>query len=298
MVIQFYTKPVESDKAGLGEVSEREQGPMKNNGRRQRIRAHARAKLILPKRDGSFTEEQKEGSAPPSETLTRQSLRRLIGWLKEGRFSAGSKLPSVNTLVKKLGVSRTGVREAIQAMAALDLIEIRPGLGCFVKKASPDRIINEDVLAIILEKEAILDVLETRKILEGGIAPLVAERATDRDFWNMEDALNSIERAAKRGESVAEIAPAFHNAIAGASHNAVLAKLIRSFNKMMSRAGKLQESEAADIAKFNRHEIDSHRELYEIVRRRDPNATREAIVKHISDSEDLIVEAFRKAETQ
>jgi DNA-binding FadR family transcriptional regulator len=225
-------------------------------------------------------------------------LRRIIGWLREGAFAPGSKLPSQDTLVKKLGVSRTGVREALQALAALDLIETHPGLGCFVKKTGPNHLINEDVLAVTLEKEAILDVVETRRILEAGIAPLVAERATERDFWNMEDALNLIEKAVRRKESVAEIGPAFHNAIAEAAHNAVVAKLLRSFNKLMARAGKLVEADAPDVEEFRKREVDSHRDLYNIVRNRDAAAAREAFLKHISESEDSILKAFQRAETE
>jgi len=237
-----------------------------------------------------------QAKSEPSETLTRQALRRLIGWLKEGQFGESGKLPSQSTLVERLGISRTGVREALQAMAALDLIEIRPGLGCFVKKTGPNHLINEDVLSITLEKQAILDVVETRKILEAGIAPLVAQRATERDFWNMEDALSLIEKAVRRRESVAQVGPAFHNAIAEATHNAILAKLLRAFNELMARAGKLMEAEAADVEEFKQQELDSHRELYKVICTRDPHAAREAFVKHLSASEDRIIGAFRQAE--
>ena len=67
--------------------------------------------------------------AAPRESLSTQTLDQLIGWLKDGTFKSGSKLPSQNELVEYFGVSRTGVREALQMMAALNLIEIKPGLG-------------------------------------------------------------------------------------------------------------------------------------------------------------------------
>lgn len=230
-------------------------------------------------------------------TLTNQTLQHLIGWLKDGKFQPGSKLPSQNELVRNLGISRTGIREALQGMVALNLIEIRPGLGCFVKTTSSDSFINEDVLSILLEKEAILDLIETRKILEAGIAALAAERADKRAFWNMEDVLNQLEKAVKRGESVADVATEFHNAIAEATHNAVLIKLLRSFTKLMASAGRLVEAEAPSVEQFRRHELASHRVLYNTMRTRDPVKAREAITKHISDSEHLIIKAFEKAES-
>jgi GntR family transcriptional regulator, transcriptional repressor for pyruvate dehydrogenase complex len=230
------------------------------------------------------------------DTLTERTLQHLLRWLKNGTFKPGSKLPSQNELVERLGISRTGVREALQSMAALKLIEIRPGLGCFVRKVTTEYIINADVLAIVLEKEAILEVIEARKILEAGTAGLAAGCATEQDFWLIEDVLNRIERAIERGESVAGITPEVHIAVAKATHNQVLAKLVASFNGLMAKAGELVEATVSDLAAFKQHELASHRELYEVLRQRNPGRASEAMVRHIESSQALIVRGFREAE--
>ena len=121
---------------------------------------------------------------------------------------AASFHPRTNWL-EQFGISRTGVREALQMMAVLNLIEIRQGLGCFVKRVTPEYIVNADVLAILLEKEAILDVVETRKIVESGTAAMATERGTPEDFWVMEDVLTQIDRTIQRGESVQRSAQNF-----------------------------------------------------------------------------------------
>jgi GntR family transcriptional repressor for pyruvate dehydrogenase complex len=230
------------------------------------------------------------------DTLTERTLQQLIGWLKKGTFKPGSKLPSQNELVQQLGISRTGVREALQVMAALNLIEIRPGLGCFVKKVATEYIINADVLAILLEKEAILEVIEARKIIEASTAALAAERASEQDFWLMEDKLSGIERAIEREESVAGIAPEFHIAVARATHNPVLAKLVISFNGLMAKAGELVEATVEDVAAFKRHELTSHRELYKVIRKGEPTRATQAMIEHIEASQALIVHGFLQAE--
>jgi GntR family transcriptional regulator, transcriptional repressor for pyruvate dehydrogenase complex len=94
------------------------------------------------------------------DTLTEKTVQQLLGWLRDGTFRPGSKLPSQNELVEQLGISRTGVREALQVMSALNLVEIRPGSGCFVRKVATEYIVHTDVLAILLEKESILEVIE------------------------------------------------------------------------------------------------------------------------------------------
>jgi len=230
-------------------------------------------------------------------TLTAQTVEKLIGWLKAGTLKPGSKLPSQNELVKQLGVSRTGIREALQIIAAQNLIEIRPGIGCFVRGVPSEDIINAEVLGILLEKEPILEVVETRKILEAGIAALAAERATESDFWLMEDAADAIEKAFKRKESVAHTAAEFHVAIARATHNTVLTKLVKSFNHLMVKAGSLVEATVEDPEAFKHHEVVSHRYLYDVIRRGDPNSASQAMVRHIEHSHALIVKSFESKET-
>ncbi|MGD0416431.1 MAG: FadR/GntR family transcriptional regulator [Terriglobales bacterium] len=229
-------------------------------------------------------------------SLSTQTLDQLLGWLKKGTFKPGSKLPSQNELVERFGVSRTGIREALQMMAVLNLIDIRPGMGCFVKRVSTEYIIHADVLAILLEKEAVLEVIETRKIVESGTAAMATERARAEDFWAMEDVLTQVDRAIQRGDSVSVIAPEFHYAVAKATHNAVLAKLVRSFTHIMSKAGDLLESSTENLAAFKQYELTSHRHLYQVIRAGDPEKSSQAMIDHISYSEDLIVNAFKAAE--
>jgi len=235
-------------------------------------------------------------SAAPRESLSTQTLDQLIGWLKDGTFKPGSKLPSQNELVDHFGVSRTGIREALQMMAVLNLIDIRPGSGCFVKTVSTEYIVHADVLALLLEKEALMDVIEARKLVESGIAALATERAVAEDFWRMEDVLISIDRAIQKGETIATIATEFHCALAEASHNAVLAKLVRSFTRLMARAGDLLESSVVDLDAFKRYELTSHQDLLNVVKLRDPEKSRKAMIDHISYSEGLIVDALNRAD--
>jgi GntR family transcriptional repressor for pyruvate dehydrogenase complex len=216
----------------------------------------------------------------------------MLGWLRDGTLKPGDKMPSQSELVEQVGVSRTGVREALQMMAVLGLIEIRPGLGCFVKAVSPELIIHADVLSVLLEREAVIQVIESRKIIEAGTAALASERGTAEDFWRIEDVLTRIDRAIQRNESVASASAEFHCTIAMATHNEVLTKLVRSFYNLMSRAGWLLEARAEQQLQFKRHELQSHRLLYEVIRQRDPQRAREAMVAHIEYSEALIIDAF------
>jgi GntR family transcriptional repressor for pyruvate dehydrogenase complex len=141
-----------------------------------------------------------------------------------------------------------------------------------------------------------MDVIEARKLVESSIAALATERAVPEDFWKMEDVLIAIDRSIQKQESIAAIATEFHCALAEASHNPVLAKLVRSFTRLMARAGVLLETSVEDLAAFKNYELTSHRDLLDVIKQRDPEKSRQAMIDHISYSESLIVGALERTE--
>jgi adenylyltransferase/sulfurtransferase len=65
---------------------------------------------------------------------------RLAALILEGALPAGHQLPPERELMARLGVSRPTLREALQALAELELLEARPGVGWFVRKPSTARL--------------------------------------------------------------------------------------------------------------------------------------------------------------
>jgi len=74
---------------------------------------------------------------------TKQAIvHQLISLIKRGSLKPGDKLPSENELMEMLKVGRSSIREAKQILAAMNLIETRPGQGSFVKEVGPETVIN------------------------------------------------------------------------------------------------------------------------------------------------------------
>jgi hypothetical protein len=66
------------------------------------------------------------------QTATQRIIARLKELIASGEFAPGERLPPERALAEMLGVSRPSLREALQALAALRLIEIRHGDGVYV----------------------------------------------------------------------------------------------------------------------------------------------------------------------
>src|SRR5438093_12123442 len=71
--------------------------------------------------------------------LKEQVLRQLRRLIDQGELGPGAQLPGERELADRLGVSRGTVREAVQFLQALGLVEIRHGSGTFVRRDPSDR---------------------------------------------------------------------------------------------------------------------------------------------------------------
>ena len=65
--------------------------------------------------------------------LVEEAYNQIINMIATGEWDEGSKLPSENTLCEILGVSRNTVRQALNRITALGIIETRQGYGYQVR---------------------------------------------------------------------------------------------------------------------------------------------------------------------
>ena len=226
-------------------------------------------------------------SAGPSRNRTEDVKETLLDWIREGKYPPGSQLPSVPELVSRLEVSRTVVREALQTLVGMKLVEIKPGLGCYVNAISADLLVNSDVMASLLDMDTLIEVAEARRAIEGSVARLAAVSATADDFERIEVILDRIERLAKKNQPMYTVTPAFHVSVAHATHNNVLERVISSFNELMRSAGAVIERDQVGY-EYRLGEYESHRELFEALQTRNPERAQTEMELHVTKTVDML----------
>lgn len=173
--------------------------------------------------------------SPLFEQLPRETARyhlvvqRLRDAIAQGRLTIGDPLPSERELCEQLGVSRTIVREAIRVLASQGILTVRQGRRAVVA-ADLSAAYLQPMRQMIAEaaRQTFEDVMDARLILEVASAERAAQKATDDDIAAMTAALDDL-RAAPRYSDAAERAHAtFHRAVAHASHNLFLARMVES----------------------------------------------------------------------
>lgn len=118
--------------------------------------------------------------------IKEQVFQQLLSKIQSGEWKPGEKLPSENELTRAMGVSRITVREAIQKLVAINLVETHQGKGSFVKNVNSNSYLKSMTPMLMMDNDDVRAVLEYRKIMEIGIIDAVIERATDTDIKVLE----------------------------------------------------------------------------------------------------------------
>ncbi len=157
--------------------------------------------------------------------IKEQIVVQLRDQIVRGAWPPGSKIPSENELTRQLGVSRVSLREALQNLTSLGLLESRQGGGTYVKEYSGEILFNPLFPMLALDKTDVLNVLEYRRIVEKGAAALVAQNARTKDIEELEAAYHEMMWQKKDAHAFARADLDFHLALARATGNPIVIKV-------------------------------------------------------------------------
>ncbi len=213
-----------------------------------------------------------------------------------GVLRPGERLPPERELSDALGVSRPKLREALQTLAARELLEIRRSEGAFIASLTGAALSPAMIELFARNRSAFLDFLEFRREQESFAAHLAAQRATAADHETLRVVIDSMTMAHEANDIAAEAACdlRFHMAIAEAAHNSMIIHVMRSIYALMSR-GIFYNREFLYGRPGTRAALhDQHRRIADAVIAGDPDGAAAASESHL----DFIERAYRTAEDE
>jgi GntR family transcriptional repressor for pyruvate dehydrogenase complex len=198
------------------------------------------------------------------------------------RLRPGDRLPSERELGEQFGVSRTVIREAVRALVAKGVIEVRSGSGLRVAAVEASAV--RESLSLFLHG-ATLDyekVHEVRKMLEVHIAGVAAERATPDDLAKLTAACEAMEAVIDDVEEASLRDLEFHRVIARATHNELYLILMDSIGESLIevRRENLGGGSADDTVRL-------HRRILERIVAHDVDGARAAMSDHLDHVEEV-----------
>lgn len=218
------------------------------------------------------------------EHIAEQIRQRILS----GHWKPGDKLPSTKELAEAFGVGRSTMREALSALKAMGLIDIRQGGNCTVRDPAKSAALAQE-LGRLLGNGAVFELLEARKVLETAHAEMAAQRRTEDDLHRLEQILEDMAAHAGDEEEGGRLDMAFHTALAQAARNSVMALL---FDNIASRV----ESAIFGTRKVEMYANPSesqklykqHLAIYEAVRDRDGRRAKRCMDVHLRHVEAIL----------
>jgi GntR family transcriptional repressor for pyruvate dehydrogenase complex len=196
----------------------------------------------------------------------------------------GEALPSEGELARTLSISRLTVREAVRALEARGLLELRKGRRPVVRE--PNEALAADYFRIAVRRDpsALFELQEVRLALEVHVAALAARHASRASLAAMRAAIDGM-RMAEDEEAFHDADVRFHESLAVASGNGMLTQLIESLAEPLrigrrhGYRGRLREGRPFDEV------VEAHRAILYAVERRDPAAAARAMETHLRATE-------------
>ena len=232
-------------------------------------------------------------SAAPSRLLPQRLSDRLAqllgGQIDSGSLRPGDRLPTEAQLAAAHGVSRTTVREAVHQLQSRQRVVSRQGSGVFVAPPPANRPLEFDP-AVLGSLQAVVHVVELRRVIEAEMAALAAERATRAQVAAMRRALKAIDTAAAAGHDGVAEDLGFHRTIAEATGNPQFTGLLGFLEQYLREGMRITRGNEARRLDFMEAVRGEHRAIVDAIAARDPAAARRRAREHMLHSEQRLVE--------
>jgi len=213
--------------------------------------------------------------------LPDQIAERILQMIKDRQLKPGDKLPPERDLSAMMNVGRPALREALRALAMMNVIEIRQGTGAYVTQLDTAQLVQHLDFVFSLNDAAIIDLFDARKIVEAGIAELAAQHITDEDIALLEACLQKSVDSAHDPELFLFADLELHVLIATIASNPILMRFIESIHQL----GLASRRRTGRLSGVIEQSMSDHHHIVEALKARDPRAAREAMLAHLGNVE-------------
>jgi DNA-binding FadR family transcriptional regulator len=208
----------------------------------------------------------------------------LLAKLAAGRWRPGDRLPTEIELMEQYKVSRAPIREAMQSLHLMGIVEISPRRGATVRAIPMRSVVDMAILSgAMTGTDRVTDVFQFRDATESAMAELSAVNADEAQLGRIRTILEENRSAVSRGDRDAarEIDVRFHSAIAEASGNVVFSAVSAALGGLLVELRRT----TGGIPGASEASLVEHEEIFRALERRDSAAARRATERHIRNTQ-------------
>jgi GntR family transcriptional regulator, transcriptional repressor for pyruvate dehydrogenase complex len=215
--------------------------------------------------------------------LTDEAIAKLRNMIQSGELPPGARLPPEAQLATQIGLSRSGVREAVKVLESARVLDVRRGDGTYVTSLAPRLLLEGLGVAVeLLRDDTLLEVMEVRRLLEPVATGLAALRMSEEDLKELGRILQDMAGAADDAEKLIQYDTEFHRTVIAATGNETLTSLLDGLSSRTVRARVwrgLIEGNSSHMT------LAEHEAIYRALRSRDPALAQASALMHVNTSE-------------
>jgi GntR family transcriptional repressor for pyruvate dehydrogenase complex len=207
-------------------------------------------------------------------------LEQIREMIHNHEFHPGERIPPEIKLAEFLSVSRSSLREALNALVHLGYL-YRQNKGLYVapevhwRKALPFHFKRS------LEDQKIAEMIEVRKIIETELSALAAKRATPEDIKTLENILEQMKVNLNNPVAFSNSNHQFHLSIAKAAQNETLRDVIEKVRDLL----KDTISKIIQQSTISRRSLDYHQRILDAIREGNAGRARKVMAAHLANIE-------------
>ena len=221
-----------------------------------------------------------------SPRLYEEVVNQIKELINKGDIKAGDKFPPERHLASEFGVSRGVLREAFRVLENRGLVRSKRGGGRYLRDFNQQNIYNSGNNFINLEKAALLDIAEARKLIETEIVKKATIEANNKDIDKINDLIHSMQEVSDDKYSESDLDLEFHLAIARATHNFALYDLLEAQIQLLI---DLEQKHLLNPNK-RRELCNEHKKILSAIKKRDKVVAENVMESHIDNLIDAIKE--------
>lgn len=206
--------------------------------------------------------------------------QQILDLISEGALQPGDRLPTEVQLMKQFEVGRSTLREALQSLSTMGVIETRRRAGTFITGNYINHVSERMKYTVLLNQRDIQNIMEVRRGLEIQTATLAAQRATDEQRAILNNLVSSMKENIHDEKKMSELDIAFHLKIAQISDNPLLTNLVMSIKNIISDyiiQGNIDDP-------LFEQDLAEHCRINEAIQSGSPQAAAKAMLDHLDSS--------------
>lgn len=216
---------------------------------------------------------------PESGTLSGHIVAQVRAALFSGELKSGDYLGTELLLAGRFGVSRIAARDALRALVAMGIVEVRTGRrgGIWISQGNPGYLANALAIQLKLIGISALEMFDAQVALETHAAELAAQRANSDDIERMRALVDELKTLVDQPDEFTAKSMDLRCARVDAAHSRALTVQFQGLRQLLEPAYRPHTT-----PEISAQAIEAHEKIIAMIAARDAEGARRAVAERLA----------------